>query len=68
MDVILERVRTNQNQVTRTDIAELMASIDVPGEKLDDKKQAVRELYENLALGTDETTRVLDTLRTYGEY
>ena len=57
-------------QVTMNDISELLASIGLPGEKPDEKKQAVIDLFESKGLSGENMQghHVAEDLSSYPEY
>lgn len=62
MDIV-EKLKTQQT-LSRSDIAELLASIGAPGESLQEKKDAVAQLNKQ----NFQLYKIEDTLSTYAEY
>lgn len=70
MDEIIKNIKLRPIQTpTRLDIAELLASVGKPGEKLDEKEQAVLDLFEAVSAypNNSQGHSVVSTLDSYEE-
>ena len=70
MDELVREIRNTHRQVTRDDIARLLASIAPAGDKRDEKIAAVRSFYDALGQSgvnriSEQSFHVAGTLSTY---
>lgn len=70
MNELVSKIRARGKGINRQDIAELLASVGGPGEKREDKTQAVLDLYKQVGANPNNSQghSVIDTLMTWGEF
>lgn len=70
METLIAELKESGRIPTREDIARLLASVGAPGEKRDEKKAAVRELFSQIGRSSNnfQGHDIELGLDSYGEY
>lgn len=70
MNAVLDRLVNTKSIPTRGDLNDLMAAVGEPGEKQDEKRAAVEDLFRQLgkSMTNFQKFSVIDDLNTYEAY